>query len=110
MEYDRRLKALGLYSVERLSERGDLIHAFKNVKGLVEIRGYRGALFQITGNTPLEGNGKTIVQKHVKTGLMNRLFAVPVESSWNKPSEVVVGVGSVRDCKDTKQRIATCVW
>lgn len=45
--YVHRMGTLYLYSQERHRERGELMQAFKTVKGLAEVQDNHGALFQI---------------------------------------------------------------
>lgn len=66
MGFEQRLGALGLYSLKGYKERGNLMQTFTNVKGLTEIRGSHGALFQIRENKALRGKKKSIVLQHVQ--------------------------------------------
>lgn len=61
------LRALGLYSLERRTERGDLTQLFKIVKDLAEIRGQRGVLFHISGERYTKrGRGNCAVARYYR--------------------------------------------
>ena len=54
LSYERRLEALGLYSLERRLTRGDLIQAFKIDKGIDNVE--RDRFFQLVGNSRTRRN------------------------------------------------------
>lgn len=97
MGHKQRVGAPGLYSLERLEEKSDLMQAFKTITGLHEIQGRREVLFQIGGTERQIFNGKTIARENATFLLTSKSLAIRVVNSCNKLPEKVVEVESMRE-------------
>lgn len=99
MAYGERLGTLGWCSPERLTERGDLIRAFRTLKRLAEVICQRVARFKIRRNETLRTNEKTDVRARATMGLTSNSFVIHVVDGCNRPPEEVLVVGSVPELK-----------
>ena len=88
LPYEERLRRLQLFSLERRRQRGDLIEAFRQVKGLSQIEG--GGLLQRSTNPNLRGHSLKLSKPRARTRLRAQFFSHRVINGWNKlPEEVV---------------------
>jgi ribonuclease P/MRP protein subunit RPP40 len=85
--YKDRLKALGLFSLQRRRLRGDLIEVFKLLNGLSNPG---SQLLELSDSTQLRGNIMKLTKKRVRSRQRAQFFTERVVNHWNKlPNEVV---------------------
>lgn len=71
-------RALGLYALEGLYERGGLMQTLKMVKGLAAIGSNRGELIWIGRSEIPVKKGKRVIREHVSKGFGDKYFALLV--------------------------------
>ena len=89
--YEERLQALGLYSLQRRRQRGDLIEVFKLLKGFEDVDSQK--FFKLKGETSsTRGHALKIYKPtlHKNLNCRKNFFSQRIINDWNNlPAEVV---------------------
>ena len=97
LSYEQRLSKLGLISLEKRRVRGDLIQAFKIIKGIDKVS--LNKIFTMSIGSSTRGNRFKLSKKRSRLELRRNFFSQRAVSAWNKLPDSVVGVTSVNAFK-----------
>ncbi|XP_059831389.1 uncharacterized protein LOC132397106 [Hypanus sabinus] len=88
MDYDQRLRELGLYSLEKRRMRGDMIEVYKILRGIDRVDSQR--LFPRAPLLSTRGHGFKLSGGRFKGDIRGRFYTQRVVGAWNALPESVV--------------------
>jgi hypothetical protein len=98
LSYEDRLKVTGLTTLEARRNRGDLIEAFKIIRGFSKVD-YKHH-FHLANNSKTRGNKYKLVKSRSRLDIRKHFFSQRVVNEWNRLPNSIVEADSVNSFKN----------
>lgn len=100
LDYEDRLKALNLTTLEERRARGDLIQAYKIITGKDNVNCEQ--FFTFRENADTRGNSMKVYKPRLKKSILQRVnfFSIRVVNAWNALPEEVISASTVNSFKN----------
>ena len=107
IEYEERLKILGLTTLEERRVRGDLIQQFKILKGFDKVNWYKPPIFKkdISSQYCTRGNTLRYTKEITKDETRIRFFNNRIANEWNALTDEIVESKTVNSFKSKLDRL-----
>ena len=107
LDYEDRLKALNLTTLEERRARGDLIQAYRIITGKDNVNWEQ--LFTFRENADTRGNSMKVYKPRLKKSILQRVnfFSKRVVNAWNALPEEVISASTVTRSFQQVQTLGT---
>jgi len=103
LSYEERLREMGLFSLKKRRLRGDLINAYKCLKGGCQEDGAR--FFSVVPCDKTKGNEHKLKHRKLRLNMRKNLFTLRVTKQWNRLPREVVDTPSLEIFKTFQEKI-----
>lgn len=104
LEYENRLKALNLTTLEERRARGDMIQAYRIITGKDDVNCDQFFKFRENANT--RGNSMKVYKPRLKKSIQQRVnfFSIRIVNAWNALPDEVISAQTVNSFKNRLDR------
>ena len=98
LDYERRLKILGLWSVEERRNRADILEVYKMYNGVSAVPFVD--MFEISGNTQTRGHNLKLAKHRCRLDIRKFFFSEHVVDRWNSVDQNTIDQQSINNFKN----------